>query len=98
MAEVSNEINLDDIEILDGISNTAKIIAYGYLDFIIYFFFILALSVFIFFSITKIPPFNKPIVRFYTLSLISVVGMLLFFKMYLYILLLFVSVFIGLMI
>lgn len=78
--------------LLEGLNTTSIRIATLYLDYIIYFYFLISLIVFFFVARLRTEPFNKSLVKYITLTIISTIGLLLFFKEYLYILYLVIAI------
>jgi len=68
-----------------------RLIAATYLDFTIYFYFIISLTLFVTIFFMKNPPFDNVLIKRIILLIVSIVWSLLFFKLYLYILLLLIT-------
>ena len=73
---------------LQGLTLNDKLIAATYLDFTIYFYFIISLSLFFAVFFMKKAPFDNLLIKRVVLGIVSIIGFLLFFKLYFYMLLL----------
>lgn len=80
---MNNTSNINPL--FEWLSQNAALIAQGYLDPSVYFFFVFSIILFLFFWLTKKPPFDKPLIKRATLLFISILWLLLFFWKFIYI-------------
>jgi len=75
----------ESVSFLENLTLNDKLIAVGYLDFVIYFYFLISMVFLIFVMFIKTPPFDNKLIKRILLLLLTIVWFLLFFKFYFYI-------------